>query len=288
MSANSVLYTGASGLRSFAEAMSIVSDNVANANTTGYKANKALFGDLVSGYLSTQSTDLDRQGCGSGLSGIATNFGQGQFLSTDSWSHVAISGDGFFNAQMIDSTGNVVASAPICYTRDGSFHVDKNGYLVNSQGYAVLGGSGTSTPGGGDPGGTPIKIEAAPTTPVYSNYSIDADGRIFGIPIVPDPTTGSDPKQIGTIRISKFPNEQGLVRQGFNLYQQGPESGAAINGMANAGGNGSLADNNIEASNVDLASEMVNMIIYQADYNANSKSVTAGNTMLETVINMVR
>lgn len=288
MSANSVLYTGASGLRSFAEAMSIVSDNVANANTTGYKSNRALFGDIVSGYLSTQSTDLDREGCGSGISGITTDFGQGQFLSTDTWSNLAFSGNGFFNVQQIDSSGAVVSGSPICYTRDGSFHVDMNGILVNSQGCAVLGGAGATTPGGGDPGGDPIKIEEDPATPVYSSYSIDADGRIFGIPILADDTGARNPVQIGTLRVSTFPNEGGLVRQGSNLYLQGPESGAVRDGMANTGGNGSIVDNSIEASNVDLASEMVNMIIYQADYNANSKSVTAGNTMLETVINMVR
>lgn len=286
MSVNATLYTGASGLKSFAEAMSIVSDNVANSNTTGYKANKALFGDLVSGYLSTQSSDLDREGSGSALLGISTNFGQGMFVSTDTWSNLALNGEGFFNVQMVDSTGNPVASAPTCYTRDGSFHVDKNGFLVNSQGYAVLGGMGTFEHGAGDPGGNPIKIEADPANPVYTNYSITDDGRIFGMPV--DPTAIPDPVQIGTLRISKFTNQQGLVRQGSNLYLTGPESGAAINGMGNSGGNGALMDNNIEASNVDLASEMVNMIIYQADYNANSKSVTAGNTMLETVINMVR
>jgi flagellar hook protein FlgE len=262
--------------------MSMTSDNVANANTTGFKASHARFGDMVSSYLSTQSVNTDREGSGSALLGISTSFGQGPMLGTDTWSDLAINGQGFFNLQQLSSgavTGNVY------YTRDGSFRMDQNGYLVNSQGYAVLGYQGNTPPATGDPGGDPIQIDD-PTAPVYKNYNITTDGRIVGTPI--DPATGVDPVILGAIRMSSFPNQEGLVRQGANLYMQGPTSGAAINAQANASGNGSLVDNNIEGSNVDLATEMVNMIIYQADYNANSKSVTAGNTMVDTVINMVR
>jgi len=271
MSANSTLYIGASGLKTYAEAMSIVSDNVANANTTGYKANNARFGDMVSGYLSTQSSDTEREGCGSSLLGVATNFAQGSFLSKESWSDLAISGKGFFNVKQLSADGTSTVGNT-CYTRDGSFHVSKYGALVNSQGYAVLGSDGNM-----------IKVEADPTTPVYSSFSVTADGKINGTPIA-----GGDPVTVGTLRISSFPNQDGLVRQGTNLYLPGPESGTVIDGTANAGVNGSILDSYVEGSNVDLATEMVDMIIYQADYNANSKSVTTGNTMLETVINMVR
>ena len=282
MGVNSTLYIGASGLRSFAEAMSMTSDNVANAGTTGYKASHARFGDMVSSYLSTQSVNNDREGSGSALLGVSTNFGQGPMLGTDTWSDLAINGQGFFNVQQLSSGAPV---GNVYYTRDGSFRMDQNGYLVNSQGYAVLGYQGDTPPATGDPGGDPIQIDN-PTAPAYKNYNITSDGRIWGTPI--DPTVGVDPILLGAIRVSSFPNQEGLVRQGANLYLQGSTSGAAINDQANAAGNGSLVDNNIESSNVDLATEMVDMIIYQADYNANSKSVTTGNTMVDTVINMVR
>jgi flagellar hook protein FlgE len=285
MSVNSTLYIGASGLRSFAEAISMTSDNVANANTTAFKASHALFGDMVSSYLSTQSVSNDREGSGSALLGVSSNFAQGPTVGTDTWSNVAINGQGFFNVHMIDSTGTLVSTAQTYYTRDGSFRVDKNGYLVNSQGYAVLGYQGTDPPAVGDPGGNPIQLDN-PSAPVYANYNITSDGKIYGTPI--DPAIGVDPVVLGALRISSFPNQDGLVRQGSNLYLQGPTSGAAIDDQANAAGNGGLLDNNIEGSNVDLATEMVNMIIYQADYNANSKSVTTGNAMVDTVINMVR
>jgi flagellar hook protein FlgE len=275
MGVNATLYIGASGLQTFANAMSMVSDNIANANTAAFKGSHARFGDMVSSYLSTQSVDTDRAGCGSAILGVATNFAQGPLQGTDTWSDLSINGEGFFNVHMIDDTGNLVSTAQTYYTRDGSFHVDKTGFLVNNQGFAVLGMDGA-----------PIKILDDVTNPTYTNFNTDASGQIFGTPV--DPAVGVDPVLLGTVRLSKFPNQDGLVRQGANLFLTGPESGAVIDGTANAGGMGTIIDCNIEGSNVDLASEMVSMIIYQADFNANSKSVTTGNSMLDTVINMVR
>jgi len=245
--------------------MSLVSDNVANANTTAFKSSQARFGDMVSSYVSTLSANTDREGCGSSLLGVSTNFEQGPMLGTDSWSDLAINGDGFFNVQKPGGTENF-------YTRDGAFHLDKDGYLVNSQEYALL-----------DTSGARIQAEPTPDTPTYKAYSVTADGEVYGTP-----TGGGDAVLIATVRVCSFPNQDGLVRQGNNLYQPGPTAGDVVDGQANVNGNGSISDMTIEGSNVDLATEMVNMIIYQADYNANSKSVTAGQGMLDTVINMVR
>jgi flagellar hook protein FlgE len=251
--------------------MSIVSDNVANANTTAFKANQPRFGDLVSGYISTQSIDTEREGCGSTLLGVSTNFSQGHFLTTESWSDLAISGKGFFNLKKLSADG-ASTTGNTYYTRDGNFHVNKNGVLINEQGYAVLGSDGNL-----------IQVEADPAAPVYGSYAVTADGLINGTPIA-----GGAAVTIGTLRISSFPNENGMVRQGSNLFLPGQEAGTVIDGTANAGANGSILDSSLEGSNVDLASEMVNMIIFQSDYNANSKSVTTGTNMLDTVINMVR
>jgi flagellar hook protein FlgE len=275
MGVNSTLYIGASGLQTFANAMSMVSDNIANSNTTAFKSSHARFGDMVSSYLSTQSVDTDRAGCGSAILGVASNFAQGPLQGTDTWSDLSINGEGFFNVHQIDDTGNLISTSQTYYTRDGGFHVDKTGFLVNNQGYAVLGMDGA-----------PIKILDDPTNQTYTNFNTSAQGEIYGTPV--DPAVGVDPVMLGTLRVSKFPNQDGLIRQGANLYLTGPESGAVIDGTANVGGMGTVIDCNVEGSNVDLATEMVNMIIYQADYNANSKSVTTGNSMLDTVINMVR
>jgi flagellar hook protein FlgE len=272
MGVNSTLYIGASGLRTFAEAMSIVSDNVANANTTGYKTNQARFGDMVSAYLPTQSTDVEREGTGSSILGVATNFGQGTFLNTGTWSDLAIDGEGYFNVQKLDSSGAL--SGTKYFSRDGSFHLNKDNLLVNNQGYAVLDSSGALIT---------IPQDAANG---FTDLHVTQEGEIWGTPI--DPTAPKPTTPIATLAVSRFPNQGGLIREGSNLYRFAPEAGEEIPGTANAGGNGSISGGYVESSNVDLATEMVNMIIYQADYNANSKSVTTGNTMLDTVINMVR
>ncbi len=263
MGSSSSMYIGVTGLNSFSSALSVVADNVANVNTTGFKANSVRFGDMVSSFYSTQSVDTDRAGAGSAILGIATDYSEGPMVATNKWSDVAINGAGFFT---IDTPAGTM------YTRDGSFQMDALGDLVTLQGYAVL-----------DSNGDPINVDD-PANPVYTNYNIDADGYIWGTPVA-----GGDPVQIaGPIGVTIFPNQDGLIRQGANLYSAGPRTGAANLGAANTGGRGFLLDLNLENSNVDLALEMVNMIIYQADYNANSKSILTASEMMETVTNLIR
>jgi flagellar hook protein FlgE len=271
MSVSAAMYIGVSGLNAFGSAISVLSDNVANANTTGFKSNHVLFGDMVSSYYVTPSPDTDRQGAGSNILGVSTDFSQGPTQTTSTWSDVAISGEGFLNVRLLDSTG--AATGATYYTRDGSFHMDRNGYLVNSTGYGVL-----------DNGGAPVRVEVAPATPVYTNYTIDENGQVWGTPIA-----GGDAVTIGApFRITTFPNQDGLIRHGNNLYQLGSGAGTPVNSVANTASTGSILNRAIELSNVDLANEMVTMIIYQADYNANSKSITVGDNMLTTVVNLIR
>jgi flagellar hook protein FlgE len=258
------MYNGVSGLDTFATALSIVSDNISNASSTGYKANTGLFGDLVSGYLANQSTDTVSQGAGSDLLGVATNFATGPTQQTGTWSNVMIQGNGFFNVQ--NSNGVTY------YTRDGSFSVNASGYLTNEQGDEVL-----------DSNGKAIQIEANPTTPVYTSYSVDSAGNIYGT--LPGGTTT---QLIDTMRITTFPDEQGLIRNGNNLYYPGGSAGAAINSTAGVGQAGTVVSGAIEGSNVDLGNEMVNMIMDQADYTANSKTITTADEMLQTVTNIIR
>jgi flagellar hook protein FlgE len=273
------MYIAVSGLNSFSSALSVVADNVANANTAAFKANSVRFGDMVASYYSTQSADTDRAGSGSAILGIATDFSQGPVVATNRWSDVAINGNGFFSVQMPNG-------GPTLFTRDGSFQLDVDGNLVNMQGYAVLASDGA----------TPIQVEPTPAAPTYWNYSIDVDGNIWGTPTAggpPQVISGIDPVSgaavgTGPIGVTTFPNQDGLVRQGANLYSAGPQCGTPVPGVPNSGGRGFLLDLNIENSNVDLALEMVNMIIYQADYNANSKAILTASQMLETVTNLIR
>lgn len=265
MSISSAMYIGVSGMNSFSKAIGVVSDNIANANSTAYKSNDVNFGDLVSSYYRTLSQDTDREGSGSGVIGITTDFSTGSMISDSVWSNLAINGKGFFN--VLTTTGETL------YTRDGSFHIDSTGYLVNLQGYNVLGADAN-----------PIRVEADPAVPVYSSYSVDTAGQVWGTPIV-----GGNAVAIGEkLRITTFPNQDGLIRKGTNLYSGGPETGAAVNGTAGNGICGEILDQTLEGSNVDIAAEMVSLIIYQADYNANSKTISTSASMMDTATNLVR
>lgn len=269
MGSSSSMYIGVTGLNSFSLALSVVADNVANANTTGFKANSVRFGDMVSSFYSTQSADTDRAGSGSAILGIATDYSAGPMLSTNEWSDVAINGEGFFTVR--------TPSGQVLYTRDGSFHLDNEGYLVNFQGYNVLDSEGSEI----------IRVEdlSGGQQRQFSNYSIDADGRLWGTDDTGAVVQLADGNQIG---ITTFPNPDGLIRQGANLYSAGPQAGTSQIGVPNQEGRGFLLDLTLENSNVDLAMEMVNMIIYQADYNANSKTILTASEMMETVTNLIR
>jgi flagellar hook protein FlgE len=247
-----------------------VSDDIANANTTAYKSNTALFGDLVSGYLSTSYVDTKAQGAGSTVLGTETDHGTGNSIQTGNWSDIMIQGNGYFNVK--DSGGGQY------YTRDGSFRIDATGYLTDQHGYQVL-----------DKTGATIQAEPTPLAPTYSSYSIDKFGVVSGVQAVATATIPAGTLvPIGTLGITTFPNQDGLVRMGQNLYTPGPTAGTAVLGTAGVLQAGQIQSGALEGSNVDLGQQMVNMIIYQSDYQANSKSIQTADTLLQTVVNLIR
>jgi len=255
------LYNGVNGLRSFSTAVSVVSDNIANANTAGFKANTIRFCDFVAGYYSTVSSFNDREGSGSRPLAILTNFAQGPIMNTSNWSDLAINGKGFFGVQTSDDT-------PITYyTRDGGFYVDKDGNLVNYLGLKVLGGDGsTAITGLND----------------YTDLVVKENGEIWGVKNGQFVNTGQQ------ICLFYFNDPNMLVRTGGNLWTwKGDESGI-IKNQPGKDGMGTIISFALEGSNVDLSEELVNMIIYQADFNANSKVITTSADMLNTAVNIVR
>ena len=265
MSVHSAMSISVSGLNAYATALEVVSDNIANTGTTGYKAETTSFADMVAGYYSTGTSATEREGSGASVIDVSKDFSSGSINTTGTWSDMALVGNGFFNVK--DSSGAT------SYTRDGSFSMDSSGYLVNAEGYQVLGSDGNA-----------IQVETDPSNPKYSNYYANSSGQIYG-----NPVDGGDAVAIGSpLRVTTFANPNGLVRSGQNMYTQGYDSGTAVNGTAGDGIRGTVSDYSLEGSNVDLASEMVKMISYQADYNANSKSITTANNMIETVLNLVQ
>ncbi len=256
------LYNGVNGLRSFSTAVSVVSDNIANANTIGFKANTIRFCDFVAGYYSTVSAFNDREGSGSRPLAILTNFAQGPIINTSNWSDLAINGKGFFGVR--DTSGNIY------YTRDGGFYVNTQGKLVNYLGMSVL-----------DSSGAEITLD----TNTYSDFVVRDNGEIYGI----DKNTGEiSSAPLATIGLYIFKDNNGLVRAGGNLWREGPNAGKEGPYQPGTQGMGTIMSYAVEGSNVDLSEELVNMIIYQADFNANSKVITTSADMLNTAVNIVR
>lgn len=367
MSIDRALFNGLSGLNSFSTAISVVSDNISNANTTGFKSSSVLFGDLVSNEIALSSDQKQNQGSGSSILGMATNFGEGTLEQTSSWSDLAVSGEGFFMVSPVSTSSS--SATQTYYTRDGSFHLDGDGNLVNLdgdqvQGYAynwqsasiatnpTISASSPYTVSGGtinlpqDAGN--IKITATDGTNTYTetlgqkagpSYTFSADDWSFlnskGLTTAPTisisvnaaPTTATSTTQAiqiptttsgstwpssyvkyyvttdGTVHgvgndgndyslykvaLTKFSNADGLERTGNNLYTTGPELGASYNNLSNPEMFGLVQDNTLEGSNVDVAKQMVDLIRYQSSYNANSKTITTANQMLNTSINMVQ
>lgn len=267
MGIGTAMYNGVSGLNSFSSAMGVVSDNVANAGTTGFKSNSIRFGDMVNSYYSMNSNDTEGAGSGSVVLGIATDFAQGTILPVSQWSNVAMSGEGLFIVR------DPITSR-IYYTRDGSFHLDGAGNLVNLQGYIVQDIGST--------GGTSVSDLIIPNVQDYVSFRINTDGTIIGV------NSAGTEDNLGQLGLASFTNKDGLVRQGSNLYTAGPEVGTLLDNASYPGVFGLVLDYSLEGSNVDIAKEMVDMIIFQADYNANSKTITTCQQMMETTINMVR
>lgn len=265
MAAN-MMYTAVAGLNAFNDALSVVSDNISNANTTGWKSNTVDFGDLVSGIMATDSVNTVAQGVGSDIVGVTSDFSTGNEIQTGLWSDLMIQGNGFFVVQ--DQ-----ATGADYYTRDGSFMVNSQGILTDAHGNEVL-----------DVNGKPIQTwnESVQPPAPYSSYSIDSSGNLVG--------TASDGTQtpIAQLQVATFNNPNGLIRDGQNMYTPGPSAGSPIAGTAGSGQAGTIISGALEGSNVDLTQQMVDLITYQADYQANSKSIETGNTLLQTVVNLIR
>jgi flagellar basal-body rod protein FlgG len=254
---NSALWVAKTGLDAQQTRMSVVSNNLANVNTTAFKRDRASFQDLLyqnikqaGAQTSTQTQSPSGLMLGTGVRIGATEklFGQGNMQNTNNPFDVAVNGRGFFQIQMPDGT--------VAYTRDGSFQVNSQGQLVTSDGYTV------------QPG---IQIPTAAQT-----VSISVDG------IVSAQLSGQTAsQQVGTITTADFINPTGLEPRGNNLYIETAASGSPQTGTPGLNGLGQLVQGSLEASNVNVVEEMVNMIETQRAYEMNSKAVATSDQMLQ-------
>lgn len=259
------LHTSATGMMAQELNVQVISNNIANMRTTGYKKQRAEFQDLLYEQVRRVGTQTSDQGTilpagieiGSGVKTVATPrvMSQGSMLPTSKDLDVAVRGEGLFKVQMPDGR--------TAYTRDGSFELDAQGRLVTAQGYQLLPGI---------------------TVPQNSSgITINAQGQVS---ITPAGTT--TPTVVGQIELALFVNKAGLQSIGDNLYLETPASGAAQNGTPGSSGYGDLLQGNLEQANVEAVSEISNLIAAQRAYEMNAKVISAADQMLSATANLFR
>jgi flagellar hook protein FlgE len=252
---------GVTGIKAANNDLNVTSNNVANVGTTGFKFSRAEFADLVD-----SSANM---GGGMGVKTQAINqlFQQGTVTTTGSALDLAITGSGFFTVQDLDADG-----APIegnIYTRAGSFHVAADGKILNNLGQQLVGTGGPLT----------FETDALP----LSNITVRNDGTISAVS-----AAGEEIILDNKVGLVDFPNPQGLKKISETQWMVTAASGAPTDIAAPPGNIGKIMSGALENSNVDLTDQLVNMILAQRNFQANSKSITTGNTLTETVINLIR
>ncbi len=253
------LWVAKTGLDAQQTRMAVISNNLANVNTTGYKKSRAIFEDLVYqnirqvGAQSTQNTELPTGlQLGTGVRTVATEkiHSQGNMQETDNSLDVAISGRGYFQVLM--------PSGEINYSRDGSFKLDSTGQLVTSGG---------------------MTIEPNITIPNDAlSVSIGRDGTVS----IQQPGSGAS-VQLGQIQLADFVNPSGLNPVGENLYSESVASGAPVIGTPGEDEFGAVYQGSLETSNVNVVEELVSMIETQRAYEMNSKAISTTDEMLSYV-----
>jgi flagellar basal-body rod protein FlgG len=258
------LFTAATGMQAQQLNIDVISNNLANVNTTGYKRGRADFQDLLyqnerapgapSGDGVQVPTGIQ---VGLGVKAVAVQklFTQGDFVKTESDLDLTIEGDGFFQVAMPDGTTT--------YTRSGSFKLDKDGRVVTSDGYPLADN---------------ITID-----PTAVKINIGSDGTASQL-------VGSNPipQALPQIQIAKFVNPAGLLAIGKNLFVTTDSSGEAALGTPGIDGRGTLNQGFLEMSNVNVVEEMANLIIAQRAFDINSKAIQASDEMLQTTTTLKR
>lgn len=258
------LSTAATGMEAQQLNIDTIAHNLANINTPGFKLRKAQFQDLLyqnirqAGASNTATTELPvglQVGLGTKPAATEIIFSQGDFASTGNTLDLVIQGQGFFQIRR--------ANGETGYTRNGNFHMNSEGNMVTSEGDML------------DP---QITIPADQT-----NITIGADGTVSV------QTAGQNtPQQVGRIELARFQNPAGLQNLGNSLFAPTQASGDAITGTPGENGMGTLLSGYIEQSNVSVVEEMVNMIVSQRAYEANSKVIRTADEMFTQANNVIR
>jgi flagellar basal-body rod protein FlgG len=258
------MMTAASGMKAQQAQVDTIANNIANANTAGFKKSqlgfRALFYQTVREPGAIRGQGLHdptglQFGTGTEISGSSKIFEQGELDATSNPLGVAIQGDGFFQVRL--------PSGDLRYTRDGNFNRDADGSLVTSEGYYL------------EPRVT------LPTTAL--SVSIGEDGTV-AVQLPTSPT----PQQVTQIPVFRFPNAGGLKAVGGNFYQETAGSGQPIQAIAGRDGAGIFKQGFEERSNVQVVDELVGLILAQRNYEVSSRAIQVGDEMLQQTNQLIR
>ena len=260
---STALWNAKTGLDTQQTRISVIANNLANANTTGFKSDRAVFEDLIyqtvrqPGAQSSQDTQFPTGlQVGTGVRLVATEklFTQGNLTRTGGSLDLAIQGNGFFQILQPDGT--------IGYTRDGTFTLDSTGQVVNSSGYVLQ--------------------PSITIPPNVINITVGADGTVSA------QTSGNAaPTQVGNIQLASFVNPTGLQARGGNLLFETAASGTPQISAPGQNGIGQLDQGSLETSNVNIVEELINMIETQRVYEVNSRAIETISSMLEFANNTI-
>jgi flagellar basal-body rod protein FlgG len=256
---DAALYVSNTGLQAASRYLDVISNNIANSATTGFKTQQVTFQDLLytqpafTGPTPATSPDTNQLGFGTTVDSVTGLFTQGTLVPGTGQFDLAISGEGLFQVTLPDGTTG--------YTRAGNLTLNANGQLVTSDGFLLAGG---------------ITIPAN-----ASSVSVSADGTVTA-------TTPTGNQQVGAITLARFPNPSGLLRVGNNTYTVGPGAGTPTTGAPGTGGLGTINQGFLEQSNVNLTSELVNLIIAQQTFNFNTQAIQVENATLAASFSLIQ
>jgi flagellar hook protein FlgE len=280
------LFAGISGLRVNQTMLDVTGNNIANANTVGFKSSSTVFSDTLSQMLTGASgastarggTNPIQIGLGVQLAATMSNLGQGSAQLSGRATDLMLQGDGMFVVQQ----GNEAL-----YTRAGAFTFDETGTLVTPSGARV---QGYALDVNGDPTGglvdvtldTAALLPAVPPGVELTSFSFGKDGKLRGV------FSDGVQREMAQLAIADFNNPNGLERVGDTSFRESANSGVAELGVPTTGRRGTITAGALEMSNVDLAAEFTNLILAQRGFQASSRVITTSDSVLEDLVNIKR
>jgi flagellar hook protein FlgE len=271
-------YTSLSGLKNAQTELNVTANNIANAETTGFKKSRVQFSDIVAG--GAVANPKMTQGIGSTVQSITQNYSMGPIEQTGGSLDVAINGDGFFAVKNPNTS-------QVSFTRNGAFTADDQGYINDSLGnrlqmFALVG----TPPAPINPAtDTPVDVKlpaqntATPPAP-FAGVTIDKDGTVQV-----SYADGTN-EALGKLALATFSSPNGLKQMGSQTWQATGLSGTPDYGLPNQGSYGNLLSGSIERSNVDVTEELVGLITAQRYFQANAKAIDTASQISQTVMNL--